>query len=66
MRSPPTADNLGASSYLQLLAQRLETGASYTRQRRVFENTGSLKAVVASLVQELEEELTISSTDLYP
>ncbi|MDB9448083.1 carboxylate-amine ligase [Anabaena sp. CS-542/02] len=59
----PTADTLGESSYLQLLAQRLETGPSYTRQRQVFENTGSLKAVVASLVKELEEELTTSSID---
>ncbi len=55
-----TADTLGESPYLHLLAQRLNTGASYIRQRRVFESTGSLKAVVASLVKEMAEELTIS------
>ncbi|MDB9304886.1 MULTISPECIES: carboxylate-amine ligase [Cyanophyceae] len=55
-----TADTLGERPYLDLLEQRLDTGASYIRQRRVFESTGSLKAVVASLVKELAEELTIS------
>ncbi|BAZ29317.1 hypothetical protein NIES4074_17600 [Cylindrospermum sp. NIES-4074] len=52
-----TADSLGNSSYLLQLEKRLETGPSYIRQRRVFARTGSLKAVVASLVSELEEEL---------
>lgn len=55
-----TADSLGESSYLHLLAQRLETGASYIRQRQIFAKTGSLQAVVASLVKELSEELTTS------
>lgn len=49
-----TANNLGESSYLLQLEKRLP---SYIRQRRVFERTGSLQAVVASLVSELEEEL---------
>ncbi|MDH6060140.1 YbdK family carboxylate-amine ligase [Chrysosporum bergii ANA360D] len=53
-----TADILEEKWYLNLLAQRLETGPSYIRQRQVFKSTGSLKAVVASLVRELEEELT--------
>jgi carboxylate-amine ligase len=51
-----TADTLGNSSYLFRLEKRLDQGASYIRQRRVFESTGSLKAVVASLVSELEAE----------
>ncbi|CEJ46333.1 carboxylate-amine ligase [Umezakia ovalisporum] len=54
-----TADSLAEQPYLNLLAQRLETGPSYIRQRQVFESTGSLKAVVASLVRELEQELTL-------
>ncbi|MBD2496582.1 YbdK family carboxylate-amine ligase [Nostoc sp. FACHB-280] len=56
-----TADTLGNSSYLFQLEKRLDQGASYIRQRRVFESTGSLKAVVASLVSELEAELAIKS-----
>ncbi len=52
-----TADMLGESSHLQFLHQRLETGASYLRQRRVFQETGSLQAVVAFLVRELDQEL---------
>ncbi|MDJ0618694.1 MAG: YbdK family carboxylate-amine ligase [Calothrix sp. MO_192.B10] len=56
-----TADMLGEGSYLQFLSQRLQTGASYVRQRRVFQETGSLKAVVASLVGELELDLRLYS-----
>ncbi len=55
------ADILGEGSYLQFLAKRLQTGASYIRQRRVFQETGSLKAVVASLVGELEAELVANT-----
>jgi carboxylate-amine ligase len=54
-----TADTLGNSSYLFQLEKRLDQGASYIRQRRVFESTGSVKAVVASLVSELEGELLV-------
>jgi carboxylate-amine ligase len=52
------ADKLGETEYLKLLEKRLETGASYLRQRQVWQETGSLKVVVASLVRELEEELS--------
>ncbi|MBD2564806.1 MULTISPECIES: carboxylate-amine ligase [Nostoc] len=52
-----TADTLGNSPYLLQLEKRLAEGPSYIRQRRVFERTASLKAVVASLVNELEDEL---------
>jgi carboxylate-amine ligase len=58
-----TADTLGETSYLNLLNQRLSECPSYMRQRKVFEKTGSLQAVVASLVGELEAELTISPFD---
>jgi glutamate---cysteine ligase / carboxylate-amine ligase len=52
-----TADTLGNSAYLAQLEARLATGSSYIRQRQVFTSKGSVKAVVASLVRELEEEL---------
>jgi carboxylate-amine ligase len=52
-----TADKLGEKSYLKLLEKRLQEGSSHIRQRRVFQETGSLKAVTASLVGELEEDL---------
>lgn len=52
-----TADSLQESGYLHQLEHRLVEGSSYIRQRRVFAQTGSLKAVVASLVTELADEL---------
>jgi len=55
-----TADTLGETPYLNLLQKRLSAGPSYIRQRKVFEKTGSLPAVVASLVRELAAELTVS------
>lgn len=51
------ANNLRETEYLNLLKKRLQTGPSYIRQQKVFKKTGSLKAVTASLVRELEEEL---------
>ncbi|MDJ0735118.1 MAG: YbdK family carboxylate-amine ligase [Nostocaceae cyanobacterium] len=54
-----TADILGEGSHLQFLRERLKTGASYLRQRQVFQETGSLQAVVASLVRELDQELQL-------
>jgi carboxylate-amine ligase len=51
------ADKLGETEYLNLLEKRLDTGSSYIRQRRVWQETSSLKAVVASLVRELETDL---------
>jgi carboxylate-amine ligase len=47
---------LGETEYLKFLEKRLEDGSSYSRQRRVFQQTGSQKEVVASLVRELKEE----------
>jgi carboxylate-amine ligase len=52
----PIAARLGETEYLKFLEKRLEGGSSYIRQRRVFQETGSQKEVVASLVRELEEE----------
>jgi carboxylate-amine ligase len=53
----PTAHQLGETEYLKFLENRLEGGSSYSRQRRIFQQTGSQKEVVASLVRELKEEL---------
>jgi carboxylate-amine ligase len=53
-----TAHRLGEAAYLQYLKQYLDEGPSYIRQRRILQNTGSLEAVVADLVRELQEEIT--------
>jgi carboxylate-amine ligase len=52
----PTADQLGEAEHLKFLEKRLEGGASYIRQRQVFQQTGAPKEVVASLVKELQQE----------
>ena len=52
-----TAARLGETKYLQLVRERLSGSPAYLRQSLVFHHTGSLKAVVASLVRELKEEL---------
>jgi carboxylate-amine ligase len=52
----PMAAQLGETEYLKFLEKRLEGGSSYIRQRRVFQQTGSKKEVVAVLVRELKEE----------
>jgi carboxylate-amine ligase len=61
----PTANQLGESAHLKFLADRLASGPSYCRQRRVFQQTGAKKAVVASLVRELLEE-TCPRLDDFP
>jgi glutamate---cysteine ligase / carboxylate-amine ligase len=52
----PTASQLGATPYLECLEKHLEKTPSYLRQKEVFQRTGSLKGVVASLAQELVQE----------
>jgi carboxylate-amine ligase len=51
----PTADQLGETESLKFLERRLEGGSSHIRQCLVFQQTGSQKEVVASLVRELKE-----------
>ena len=53
----PTAHELGTADYLQCLGKNLFDAPSYRRQRQIFQNTGSVEAVAADLVRELEEEL---------
>ena len=52
-----TAERLGETEYLKLLQARLEGRPSYIRQRQIWQQTGSQKEVVASLVRELQQEL---------
>ena len=52
-----TARQLGEIEYLQLIRERLEGTPSYIRQRRVWQTTGSQRAVVAALVRELKQEM---------
>ncbi|MDJ0705502.1 MAG: YbdK family carboxylate-amine ligase [Leptolyngbyaceae cyanobacterium MO_188.B28] len=51
-----TADQLGETKYLNLVKKHLESMPSYLRQRQIFQRSQSVKAVVASLVRELQEE----------
>jgi carboxylate-amine ligase len=55
----PTALELGTTAYLQHLESHLVNQPSYLRQRRLFQETGSLKILVATLVRELEEDLAV-------
>ena len=52
------------SPVLAELETRLLEGASYSRQRRVFQETCSLRAVVAALVKELDAELGFDTPHL--
>lgn len=53
----PTADELGQGSYYRRLQDHLNVGPSYVQQRRVYEKTGSFKAIARHLIAELEEDL---------
>ncbi|MFM7448181.1 MAG: YbdK family carboxylate-amine ligase [Leptolyngbyaceae cyanobacterium] len=53
----PVASALGELTYLQRLKQHLAEVPSYLRQRRVWQKTRSLRAVVQSLITELEAGL---------
>jgi carboxylate-amine ligase len=53
----PTALELGTTDYLRHLENHLADKPSYLRQRRLFQESGSLRTVAATLVRELEEEL---------
>jgi carboxylate-amine ligase len=53
----PISRELGTMDYLQHLENHLVNKPSYLRQRRLFQETGSLRTIVANLVRELEEDL---------
>lgn len=53
----PTALELGTTDCLQHLESHLVNQPSYLRQRQLFQETGSLRTLVATLVRELEEDL---------
>ncbi len=52
----PVAETLQCEKEILGIRDIVRHGPSYTRQRRVFKQTGSLKAVVESLVTELKED----------
>jgi carboxylate-amine ligase len=52
-----TAREMGEGKRLKQLENILRKGPSYVRQRRIFEERGSLKEVAASLVREMEEDM---------
>jgi gamma-glutamyl:cysteine ligase YbdK (ATP-grasp superfamily) len=52
----PLAEELGEGAWLERLHRRVEEGSSYAHQRQVYEENGSLRQVVAALVEELEQE----------
>ncbi len=47
----PVAENMGEREYVESLCGAVESGVGYTRQREIYRRTGSLKEVVAQLVQ---------------
>jgi glutamate---cysteine ligase / carboxylate-amine ligase len=53
----PLAAELGEADRLEALRRSVAEGLSHARQRRVYEQTGSLQAVVGALVEELEAHL---------
>ncbi|MDH3692446.1 MAG: YbdK family carboxylate-amine ligase [Gammaproteobacteria bacterium] len=50
------AEELGETRYLQHLTAAMESGPGYTRQRRIYRRTASLKCVVSSLVDRLKQD----------
>jgi carboxylate-amine ligase len=52
----PVAKALKGEEEMLRIREIIRHGSSYMRQRRVFKQTGSLKAVVDSLVKELKED----------
>jgi carboxylate-amine ligase len=52
-----TAHEMGEGERLKQLEDILHKGPSYIRQRKIYEESGSLKEVSASMVRELEEDL---------
>lgn len=53
----PIAESLGYQEYFEVLRYEVMARPSYERQRRVFAETGSLKAVTESLVKEFDRGL---------
>jgi carboxylate-amine ligase len=61
------AEELGETRYLEHLTAAMEGGPGYARQRRIYRRTASLKRVVGSLVDRLEQDtLPKHSSDCAP
>lgn len=54
------ADELGQTPYLEALRKTIQRRPGYMRQHEIYDKTGSLKQVVASLIEELEQETLVS------
>jgi len=52
-----TADKLGVVSQISGISEFLDSGPSYARQRNIYRQTSSYKAVVSSIAGELESEI---------
>jgi carboxylate-amine ligase len=50
------AEELGEMRYLEHLTAAMESGPGYARQREIYQRTVSLKSVVGSLVDRLEQD----------
>jgi carboxylate-amine ligase len=52
----PVAERLGCDKYLNAIPALMEAGPSYQRQRRCFEQKGSLEAVARNLMREFQTD----------
>jgi carboxylate-amine ligase len=57
----PIADELGQGPYFGRLQDHVHDGPSYVHQRKVYEKTGSFKAIARHLIVELEMDLNGAS-----
>ncbi len=55
--SEPMADKLEQGRYFERLQDHVQNGPSYVQQRRIYEKTGSFKAIIRHLIAELEMDL---------
>jgi carboxylate-amine ligase len=57
----PVADELGQELYFERLQHHINDGPSYMQQRKVYEKTGSFKAIARYLINELDSDLKETS-----
>ena len=55
----PVAKRLGGDTELQGVGAMLETGLSYRRQRRIYEETGDYTTVMKALVREFRQNAPV-------
>lgn len=59
----PSAEMFGYQRYMKTLREIIELGTSSKRQLKVFQETGDLKSVVSSYVEELKQNTPLWSPD---